>query len=104
MTKWKSLSNDLKVVYAIDYFIKKKSEKVWFSKLAEFLEKLKDGSVSKSTVSRCLDRLFDLGIVDGNWEKLDNGKWGKCLYISGEAEGFVSQLSKNTEVPNEFEL
>ncbi|MDR3282171.1 MAG: hypothetical protein LBS92_00980 [Candidatus Methanoplasma sp.] len=87
MDKEKVLSNDFKVCRKIYEYSKVRSEKIWFSKLVEAMS----GELSPSTISKCVDRLFDLGMIDGDWEKAD-GRWTRTFNITGEAEGFVKSL------------
>ena len=68
-----------------------KKEKIWFSKLVDILK----GEISRSTISKNLDKLFDLGIIDGKWEKVDN-KWTRTFKISGEAKNFINHIYKST--------
>lgn len=90
MVEWRILSSDLKVC-AVIYEYNLKDEKIWFSKLVEELK----GDVSKGTITKVADRLFDLGVIDGNWERV-NGKWTRVLSIAGEAESFIKNVYENT--------
>ena len=93
LTDWSILSNDLKVCYVI-YDCQKNRKKIWFSKLVEVLA----NDVSRATISKSLDKLFDLGMIDGNWEKVD-GKWTRVFKIAGEAEDLVKAIYENTKRP-----
>lgn len=84
------LSKDLRICVAI-YEHNLKNEPVWFSRLVTELE----ADVSRSTISKSIDKLFDLGIIDGNWEKVD-GKWTRVFKIAGEAEDLVKKLYEET--------
>jgi predicted transcriptional regulator len=82
------LSNDLEValeIYKYDKIIK--GERIYLNKLVELLK----DRVSRGTISKALDRLFDLGILNAKWEKTDN-KWVRVLYIAGEAEEFLKDV------------
>ncbi|MCJ7572583.1 MAG: hypothetical protein MUO82_12050 [Candidatus Thermoplasmatota archaeon] len=92
MTKWELLSPELKVCSVIYEFTKIKKEKIWFSKIVKILDK----DVSRSTISKGLDKLFDLGIIDGNWEKAER-KWTRVFNIAGEANDFVKSIYENTK-------
>jgi predicted transcriptional regulator len=87
MYKDKVLSNDFKVCIKIYGYSRENSEKIWFSKLAEAMS----GELSPSTISKCVDRLFDMGMIDGKWEKVDR-HWIRTFHIAGEAEAFVKSL------------
>ena len=83
------LSNDFKVaVRILDY--NKKGEPVWFAKLVEDMKE----EVSKVTISKNIDKLFDLGIINGDWEKLSNGKWVRTFQIAGEASSLIESIAE----------
>ena len=56
----------------------------------ELVEKL-EGRVSRATVSKALDSLFDMGMLDSKW-MLDNGKWKKKISIANEAKPMVDKM------------
>jgi DNA-binding transcriptional ArsR family regulator len=85
--RWNMLSLDLKICMKI-YELERRKEKVWLGKLVRILS----NDASKVTISKTVDRLFDLGIVDGKWEEVE-GKWTRVLTVAGEAEGFVRSVS-----------
>ncbi|MDY9925092.1 hypothetical protein [Methanosarcina sp.] len=88
-TRRKILSQEEKVALEIlDY--NKKSKPIYFSKLTEVLE----GDISRSTINKIIDKLFDLGMIDGKWET-HNGKWVRTLYIKGEYKKFFEALYEN---------
>jgi len=91
ITKEQVLSNDFLICIKI-FESNKNNEKIWFSKLVEEMQ----GKLSVSTVSKSLDRLFDRGMIDGDWEKVD-GHWTRTLKITGEFSGFVEGLYNATE-------
>ena len=66
--------------------------KIWFSKLVTML----NGQVSRNTISRCLDRLFDIGIIDGEWKKVDR-RWTRTFKIAGEATAFIKNIYNGTK-------
>ncbi|MCL2607085.1 MAG: hypothetical protein FWD92_00800 [Methanomassiliicoccaceae archaeon] len=85
------LSNDFLVCTKI-YEFGKSGEDVWFSKLVKSM----NGSPSQSTISKSIDRLFDRGMIDGEWKKVE-GRWTRTFKITGEFEGFVQGLYEVTE-------
>ena len=89
MTKWESLSDDLKVCVRI-YQDQSAGKDVWFSSLAELLK----DEVSKVDLSKCEDKLMDLGILDKRYIKVD-GMWTSCYQISPEAESFIKHIVEN---------
>lgn len=89
--QWAMLSLELKICAKICELNKKK-EKVWLGKLVRILR----DDASKVTISKTVDRLFDLGIVDGKWEEVD-GKWTRVLTVAGEARGFVRSICASLE-------
>ncbi|UCE36187.1 MAG: hypothetical protein JSW00_11640 [Thermoplasmata archaeon] len=59
----------------------------------QLVEKLK-GKVSRATISKALDSLFDMGILDSEW-KLDNSKWKKEITVANEAQDMVDEMIKD---------
>jgi len=86
------LSNDFLVCTKI-YEFNKNSEDIWFSKLVKAM----NGSLSQSTISKSIDRLFDRGMMDGDWKKVDGNRWTRTFTITGEFEGFIKGLYAVTE-------
>ena len=85
------LSNDFLVCTKI-YEFNKKDEDIWFSKLVRSMK----GGPSQSAISRSIDRLFDRGMIDGDWKKAE-GRWTRTFKITGGSEGFVKGLYDVTE-------
>ncbi len=86
------LPSDFEIaVRILDY--NKKNEPVWFTKLVDVFDK----RISRATVSKNLDQLFDLGIISGDWEKID-GKWVRTFRVSGEATGLISSIAEKHPV------
>ena len=56
----------------------------------ELVKKL-EHQVSRATVSKALDSLFDMGILDSKWI-LENGKWKKKVSIANEAKPMVDKM------------
>ncbi|MFH1774837.1 MAG: hypothetical protein ABH874_07770 [Methanobacteriota archaeon] len=81
------LSNDLEVALEIYRYDKIKGERIYLNKLVELLK----DRISRGTISKALDRLFDLGILNAKWEK-SNNKWVRVFYIAGEAEEFLKDV------------
>lgn len=94
MVEWSVLSNDLKICTVVYEYDRVKGEKVWFSKLVKILE----GDMSRVTISKSLDKLFDLGMVDGNWEKVE-GKWTRTFTVAGESEDLIKNIYQTTKRP-----
>ena len=65
-----------------------RGETVWFTKLVEDL----DGIMSRVTVSKYIDVLFDLGIINGEWKQTEDGKMVRAFTIAGEAGPLVKQI------------
>jgi len=65
-----------------------KDETVWFTKLVEDL----DGIMSRVTVSKYIDVLFDLGIINGEWKQNEEGKMVRAFTIAGEARTLVKHI------------
>ena len=64
-------------------------EPVWLKKLVDDLDK----KISRVTISKNLDQLFDLGIVSSEWEKI-GGKWVRTFRISEEAISLISAIAE----------
>lgn len=84
------LSNEFKVAAEI-YRCKEEGEVVWYNKLVSLLE----GELSKNTISKALNTLFDWGIVKAEYGETETGRAGKLLKVSNEAEPIVKQLYEN---------
>lgn len=93
MVRWKLLSPDLKVSCKIYEYSNVKEGEIWFSKLVKVL----DGDVSKVTISKSLDRLYDLGIIDGEWKKVEK-RWIRTFKIAGEALDFIRDVYNGSKV------
>ncbi len=92
-TQQQVFSNEFLICTEI-YKYNTRGEIVWFNKLADDLK----GSVSQATVSKCLDYLFDKGMVDADWEKNpDTGRWVRSLKVAGEFTGFIAGLVRAAE-------
>ena len=81
------LPNDFEVAVRI-FEYNEKDEQVWFSRLVEDL----DGRMSRSTISKNIDRLSDLGIITGEWERTEDGRWIRTFRITGEASGLIRSI------------
>lgn len=81
------LSNEFKVAAEI-FACKENGELVWYTKLVERLS----GKLSKSTIAKALDVLFDWGIVKAEYGETETGRAGKLLMISNEAEPIIREL------------
>lgn len=90
--KKKLLSPDFMVATAI-YAHNIKKEVVWYGKLVEELDKTK--LVSKSTIGKALDALFDFGIVKAEYGITDLGRPARLLYITNEAKPTIKKVYEN---------
>ena len=68
----------------------KRNEPIWFNKL----EKVLEGTASRSTISRNIDKLFDYGIINGEWCRNSEGNWARVFHISGEASTLVAKITE----------
>ena len=80
------LSNEEKVGLEI-YDSNVKKVTIYFSKLTDLL----NDEISRSTISKVIDKLFDLGMITAKWENF-NGKWVRSLYVTGEYKEFFQHL------------
>jgi DNA-binding transcriptional ArsR family regulator len=85
-----TVSDDFKICLKIWEF-NRNNEKIWFSNLVEEMS----GSLTQSSISRPLDKLFDHGIVESRWENVD-GYWTRTLNITEDISGFTKGLSNVT--------
>jgi DNA-binding PadR family transcriptional regulator len=92
--KGQILSDEFLICIRI-YEFNQEGEDIWFSKLVKSM----NGSPSQSTISKCIDRLFDRGMINGEWKKVGS-RWTRTFMITGEFKGFVKGLYEITE---EFE-
>lgn len=81
------LSNEFKVAAEI-YACNENGELVWYTKLVQRLS----GKLSKNTITRALDTLFDWGIVKAEYGETETGRAGKLLMVSNEAKPIVQEL------------
>ncbi|HII02770.1 TPA: hypothetical protein HA351_14350 [Methanosarcinaceae archaeon] len=92
------LSQEEKVALEIQKYNDRK-DPIYFSRLINVLKE----EISRSTISKIIDKLFDLGMVEGRWETY-NGKWVRTLYTKGEyREYFRSLNEKMNDKVNEKE-
>jgi hypothetical protein len=86
LTQESPLSNPMKVACEI-YLYNKKGEDIWGDKLIKEME----GILSKGTINRALDLLYDWQIVTCCGSVGENGKARKLLTISQRAKYMVEQ-------------
>lgn len=65
-----------------------REEKVWYNKLCERLQ----GKLSRGTISKALNSLFDWGIVKAEYGETTPGHAGRLLFISNESEQVIRVL------------
>jgi hypothetical protein len=90
MEKRRILSDEFAVCVKI-YEFNMSGEDVWFGKLAEAM----GGSPPRSAVSRCIDRLSDRGMIEGEWKRVGE-RWAYAFRVSEEFEGFARGLCNVT--------
>jgi len=96
MVEWSKLAPDLKMLVTV-YRENQSGAAVWMSRLAELL----DGHCTKLELSKAEDKLNDLGLIDGKYEKVGR-LWTHCYKVSSDAENFVKNISNNlTGYPRE---
>ena len=81
------LSNEFKVAAEI-YAFGESGELIWYTKLVKSLS----GKLSKNTIAKALDTLFDWGIVKAEYGETETGRAGRLLMISNEAKSIVKDL------------
>lgn len=65
---------------------------IYFTKLVERFK----GEISRATISKVIDKLFDLGMMTANWENVD-GKWIRSFRITGEYRDYFKNLNENIQ-------
>ena len=75
------------------YEYNQKNKPIWFSELVKVMK----GTLSQATISKCIDVLFDRGMIDAEWTDA-NGRWVRALKITGEFTGFVKGLYEAVEI------
>lgn len=65
---------------------------IYFTKLVEVLK----GEISRTTISKVIDKLFDLGMMTAKWENVD-GKWIRSFRITGEYRDYFKNLNENIQ-------
>ncbi len=86
------LSNELRIGVEIFRANEERKEAIYFTSLTE---RMKD-VMSRSTVSKSIDILFDLGMLRADWEMVE-GTWARTLKIANEAKSFFKKLSDEVE-------
>lgn len=84
----KKISNDFCVLCKIYELTEIQEETAYFSKLVQNLD------LEKKYISRAVDKLFDLGIIYGDWEKVE-GYWTRTFNIEPDALPLAKQIYSN---------
>ncbi|MCQ2070024.1 MAG: hypothetical protein MJZ68_02720 [archaeon] len=88
------LPNDFEIAVRI-YRYNQRNEPIYLTRLVEDLE----GRISRATISKNLDQMFDLGIITGGWRKSDNGKWIRTFDIADNAKELISAIAEKYPGP-----
>ena len=72
--------------------VKKPPEITYYSKLIELLK----GSVSKVTISKAIDNLLDISMINAKWDKT-NGKWVRSFKITSESKGTIESVYRHIQ-------
>ncbi|MDR3075289.1 MAG: hypothetical protein LBU30_04545 [Candidatus Methanoplasma sp.] len=84
------ISNDFRIASEIRLY-NMKDEPIWFNKLADIFGDSGNDKMARSTMSKNIDKLFDFGIITGDWEKIE-GSWVRVFKVSGEAESLIDGI------------
>lgn len=87
------LSKELRIGVEIFRANEERKEPIYFTSLTE---RMKENVMSRSTVSKSIDILFDLGMLRADWEMVE-GTWARTLKIANEAKSFFKKLSDEVE-------
>ena len=91
ITNKSELSTDFKVAIYINE-CNLHNEPVWFSKIVQ------GTGLSRQEISVALDRLFDLCILDGEWERV-NGKWTRTFRVTDPMNHYFTALASKPVSP-----
>ena len=83
------LSNELRIGVEIYRATEEKKEPIYFTLLTNRMKSV----MSRSTVSKSIDILFDLGMLRADWETV-GGNWARTLKIANEARSFFKKISE----------
>ena len=90
---------------ALDYLIactiwesNRLGQPIWFNRL----ERLLEGKASRSTISKNIDKLFDYGIISGDWSRNSEGNWVRTFHISGEASALMDKIATEHRDDSDF--
>lgn len=85
ITNKSELSSDFKVAIYINN-CNLRNEPVWFSKIVQ------ETDLPRQKISVALDRLFDLCILDGEWERV-NGNWTRTFRVTAPMNHYFEALA-----------
>ena len=71
------------------------NEKIWFSKLVDILKPI----MSKVTVAKSIDTLFDWNIVKGEYGETTSGHAGRLLKITNESKDKMNAVYEEYWAP-----
>lgn len=93
MTKINTYSPEQKLGVEIFHYNEHLRKPIYFSKLVL----INKGKISRNTINKALDKLFDLCMIYAEWEEVEN-KWVRSLYISkGEYKEYFEMLYNNVK-------
>jgi len=67
-----------------------KKEPLYYSKLVDLLK----DEISKSNVSKSIDFLTDICMIDAEFQPVEDGKWARCFSVDEDYEPFLEGLYK----------
>ena len=86
------ISDDFLVCLKIYESDKLMDRPIWFRRLVEDMQ----GILPESKISRCLSKLYDLGMIDSGWMAVD-GCWVLSIGVSEDFEEYADSLYRITE-------
>ena len=86
------LSNEYKVLGLI--FASNQHDIPIYQKL--MVKKLK-GDISANTIIQAVNRLFDLGLVNAKWTKVDGSKWVRAYTVTGEGSVLAKSIYEQSK-------
>jgi len=91
-TPFDILSNEFKVLGLIFA-----SEKANISLYQKTIAKRLKGHVSPNTVTQSINRLFDLGLVNAQWTKIDGSRWARVYSVTGEGTSLAESIYSHSK-------
>jgi hypothetical protein len=91
--KWSDISIDFKIVCRLYEFTENRKEQVLFTRLVDSFV----GELSRSEISKSLDKMYDLGMINGEYQKTPDKMYSYCYFLEDEVDDFAKTIFENTQ-------